>query len=461
MAPRATPPRVRPAIRCRRGLASPASSPVLGLRALSACPCCRSSSRAGNLRNGDERVADRLPLGIAAERSLQRKRHVRRPALAQVGRGSSEEQILKILVGEEAHRSIPVWSKYSGAPNRLYRAYRRTSRYLSPSKTHPVRRPCTSTATRMDDRHACLPLNVGLLSRLSPAHWPRRRQRMETMEVLALVGGHVEQEILLRNEYLAAENDILKSKLEGRLRFTDSERIRLAKIAKEIGRKGLQDVPCVVKPETLLRWYRDLVAKKFDGSKHRAYPGHPKVDPEVEALVVRFAKENPSWGYDRIQGALANLGHHISDQTVGNILERHGIPPAPKRQNGLRWHDFIEQHKDSMAAADFFTTEVLTAQGLLTLYVLFVIHVGSRRVHIAGITPCPHEKWTMQAARNLTMAGIGFLAGMRYLIHDRDGKFCPAFDNILRSAGVEIVKLPPRSPNLNPVRGALGQISQR
>ena len=153
---------------------------------------------------------------------------------------------------------------------------------------------------------------------------------MESTEVLAMVGGHVDEELLLRNEYLAAENEILKSKLNGRIRFTDPERIRLAKVSKRLGRKGLRGVPCIVKPDTLLRWHRELVSKKFDGSKRRRYPGRPKVSPQVEQLVVQLANENLTWGYDRIQGALANLGHTISDQTVCNILKRNGIPVRSK-----------------------------------------------------------------------------------------------------------------------------------
>jgi putative transposase len=274
---------------------------------------------------------------------------------------------------------------------------------------------------------------------------------MESAEVLALVGGHVEAEILLRNEYLAAENAILKSKLEGRLRFTHEERVRLAKIGKQLGRKALADVGPIVKPDTILKWFRELVAKKFDGSKHRRYPGRPRVDPEVERLVVRFAEANSTWGYDRIQGALANLGYEIADQTVGNILKRNGIPPAPTRSRNTTWADFIRAHADSIVAADFFTAEVLTGGGPVTFYVLFFIHLASRRVRIAGITEHPDEKWMMPIARNETMVDYGFLDGRRYLIHDRDGKFCPAFRRIIKDAGVEPLKLPARSPNLNPV----------
>src|SRR6266480_5674740 len=153
------------------------------------------------------------------------------------------------------------------------------------------------------------------------------------LQVLAYVTGSINQELLLRNEYLVAENHILKSQIKGRLRWSDGERATLAEIAKRLGRKALREIACIAKPDTILAWYRKLVAQKFDGSKYRQYPGRPPVSSEVEALVVRMARENSGWGYDRIVGALANLGHHVSDQTVGNILRRHGIAPAPKRSH--------------------------------------------------------------------------------------------------------------------------------
>ena len=192
------------------------------------------------------------------------------------------------------------------------------------------------------------------------------------------------------------------------------------------------------------------IAKKFDGSANRNYPGRPRVDPDVKQLIVRLATDNRDWGSDRIVGALANLGHEVSDQTVGNILQRHGIPPAPERKKTTTWKEFIRSHQAVLAATDFFTTEVWTLSGLVTYYVLFVMHVATRRVHIAGLTPFPTECWMTQVARNLTMADVGFLVDQRYLIHDRDGKYCSAFDTILKDSGVTPVRLPPRSPNLNP-----------
>jgi len=150
------------------------------------------------------------------------------------------------------------------------------------------------------------------------------------LRLLGYVTGSVNQELLLQNEYLAAENRILRTKLPARLRLSDPERVTLAEIGKRVGRKALREITSVAKPDTILAWYRKLIAQKFDGSKRRQYPGRPRIDEKLEALVVRMARENPGWGYDRIAGAMANLGYEVSDRTVGNILRRHGIAPAPR-----------------------------------------------------------------------------------------------------------------------------------
>src|SRR5215831_17251378 len=253
------------------------------------------------------------------------------------------------------------------------------------------------------------------------------RDRFHWARLLAFVTGLVNQELLLRNEYLVAENRILRAHLPARLRLSDAERSTLAEIAKRVGRKALKDIAQVAKPDALLAWYRRLVAQKFDGSRYRANPGRPRVSPKVEELVVRFARENRGWGYDRFVGALANLGHPVSDQTVGNILRRHNIAPAPQRSRITTWKEFIQSHMDVLGGADFFTVEVLTWRGLVTYYVLFFIQVGSRRVRLGGITRHPESSWMQQVARNATMEGTGYLNGCRYLLRDRDRKFCPDF----------------------------------
>src|SRR3954469_1118039 len=251
--------------------------------------------------------------------------------------------------------------------------------------------------------------------------------------LLAYVTGLVNQKLLLQNEYLAAENRILRAYLPARVRLSDPERCTLAEIGKRLGRAALQQVACVAKPDTILAWYRRLIARKWDGSKFRTSPGRPRVAPELEALIVRFARENSGWGYDRIVGALANVGHAVSDQTVGNILRRYGIQPAPKRSRHTTWKDFIASHMAILAGTDFFTVEVLTWRGLATYYVLFFMHLETRRVTIGGITKHPTEEWILQIGRNATDASSGCLKQCRYVLHDRDSKFTASFRETLQS----------------------------
>jgi transposase InsO family protein len=267
--------------------------------------------------------------------------------------------------------------------------------------------------------------------------------------VLAYVSGLVNQELLLQVEYLAAENRILRAHLPDRLRLTNEERCTLAEIGKRLGRKGLQKIANVAKPDTILAWFRKLIAQKFDGSTYRSYPGRPASSPDVVRLIVRLARENSSWGYDRIAGALSNLGHKVSDQTVGNVLHRHGIAPAPKRSQTTGWKDFIASHMSVIAGMDFFTVEILTWRGLITYYVLFAIQLETRRVILAGVTRHPTEEWMQQVARNLTDSESGTLGHQRFLLHDRDTKFCSGFRSILLDSGLQPLRLPARSPNLN------------
>jgi len=272
---------------------------------------------------------------------------------------------------------------------------------------------------------------------------------MDWKTILAYITGSVDEELLLRNEYLAKENRIFREQIKGRVKLTDGQRKTLAEIGKKLGRKALEEVASIVKPDTILAWHRRLVAKKFNGSEHRTYPGRPRIQKEIEDQIIRCARENPGWGYDRIVGALSELGYTISDQTVGNVLKRNGIVPAPERKRHTTWRQFIRSHMDVLVATDFFTTEVCTLGGLVTFYVLFFIELSTRRVRLAGITPNPDERWMMQIARNETMVDWGFLDGKKYLIHDRDSKYCDAFLRIIKDADVKPVKLPAHSPNLN------------
>jgi putative transposase len=192
-----------------------------------------------------------------------------------------------------------------------------------------------------------------------------------------------------------------------------------------------------------------LVAKKWDYTDRRKTHGRPRVRQEIVDLVLRLARENPNWGYDRIQGTIANLGHEISDQTVGNILKQHGIDPAPERKRKTTWKMFIKSHWEVLASIDFTTVEVWTRGGLVTYYLLFVMELATRRVHFAGCTTNPDGIWMKQVTRNLIDCEEGFLNGSRYLIMDRDPKFTQAFRGTLKNQGIESVVLPPRSPNLN------------
>jgi transposase InsO family protein len=272
---------------------------------------------------------------------------------------------------------------------------------------------------------------------------------MDWAHILAYVTGMVDQELLARNEYLAAENRILKAQLKGRLQLSDTDRATLGEIGHRLGRKALAEVATVARPDTILAWYRKLVARKFNGSQARRGPGRPRISREVEQLIVRLAAENRDWGYDRIVGALANLGYEVSDQTVGNVLRRHGLPPAPERKRTTTWPGFIRTHLALLAGTDFFTAEVLTLRGLITYYVLFFIHLESRRVVIAGVTVHPDEPWMRQMARNVTMEGCGALRDCRYLLHDRDTKYTQSFRAMIASGRIETLVLPACSPNLN------------
>ena len=242
--------------------------------------------------------------------------------------------------------------------------------------------------------------------------------------LLTLLAGWIHRRQLDAIEYLKEENRLLKECLgDRRIRFTDAERRRLARRAHALGRKALSDLDTLVTPDTLMRWYRTLVAQKWTYT-HRRGPGRPRTVNAIVQLIMRMALENRSWGYTRIQGALANLGHHVGRGTIANVLREHGI-------------------------------QVFTLRGLVTHHVLFVLDLASRTVKIVGITTHPHEQWMMQMARNLTDVEEPFLRHTRFLIMDRDAKYCATFRAVLTRERVEPIRLPPRSPNLNSFANAL------
>jgi putative transposase len=221
-------------------------------------------------------------------------------------------------------------------------------------------------------------------------------------------------------DYLVEENRILREQLgERRVRLNDEQRRRLAVRAKALGRAALNGVAGIVTPETLLRWYRNLVAEKYDGSRCRTM-GRATTAAAIAKLVVRMARDNPGWGYTRIRGALFNLGHDVGRNTIKRTLSDAGLEPAPERSRSTSWKTFLKAHWGAVAAVDFFTVEVLTMTGLVRYFVLFVIDLRSRRVQIAGTAHQLSSGWMAQMARNLTDAGDGFLRTMRYLIHDRE-----------------------------------------
>jgi putative transposase len=250
----------------------------------------------------------------------------------------------------------------------------------------------------------------------------------------------------LENDFLRAENRVLRD-LQGDKRPHLAERHRrlLVKYGMPI-RDRLAEVISIVKPETLLTWNRRMKQKKWDYSRRKKRIGRPPKSDAVEGLIVRLAEEN-AWGYVRITGELRKLGHAVSPSGVRDILKKHGLPPSPNRK-GLSWKTFIQSHLDVTWAADFFTEEVWTKTGLVTFYVLIFIHLKTRRIWIAGCTPNPESAWMRQQAKNLVMTVAEPPEACRYLIHDRDTSFL-AFDDVLKSDPIEVVKTSIHSPWCN------------
>jgi transposase InsO family protein len=250
-------------------------------------------------------------------------------------------------------------------------------------------------------------------------------------------------------EYLRAENRVLRTRLgPERLLFTDAERRLLAEKGKPLGRKVLAEIASLATPATILRWYRTMVAAKYDASRSRRAPSRPPARADRVRQLLVMARENPSWGYTRLRGALENLGLGLGRSTIQRILKEHGIEPAPVRGKTMPWKTFLKAHWGAIAAADFFSVEVLTRGGLVRYLVLFVIDLKTRRVHVAGVTRRPDRAWMAQIARNLTDA-TGFLRGFGHLIVDRDPLYTAQFRSVLAAAGVHLLRLPAKSPNLN------------
>ncbi|MCD4826133.1 MAG: integrase core domain-containing protein [Phycisphaerae bacterium] len=266
---------------------------------------------------------------------------------------------------------------------------------------------------------------------------------------MAVVSALMDEQSRLAVEYLKEENRVLRERLgEKRVRLTNAQRRRLAVKAKALGRKTLGEVTELFSPDTILGWFRKLVAEKYDGSPNRK-GGRPKVSREIVDLAVRLAKENRGWGHRRICSYAIYLGYSISESTVLRIMEDHGLNPSPKEKRKTTWKEFIGSHMDVLAAVDFFSVELLTPKGLVRCMVFFAIHLDTRRVEILGVKPDPASPWVKQVARNATDENDGFLRSRRYLIHDRDPLFTEGFRDILEAADVETIRIPPKSPDLN------------
>ena len=253
-------------------------------------------------------------------------------------------------------------------------------------------------------------------------------------------------------DYLIAENKILKrvidtlsEKKKKRIIFTDTERISLVKYGLRLG-KRMKDVVTIVKPETILDWHRKLKKKKWDYSHRKKKMGRTKTPDETKELIVKMASEN-NWSPRRISGELKKCGHQACATTVRTILLQSGITPTSDNTH-ISWKKFISSHMHNIWATDFFTEEVWTTFGLVTFYVLFFIHLQTRRVYIAGCTPNPEANWTAQQARNFSMVLDEIPQECKYLIHDRDGSFIP-FDKVIKTEGIKVIKTPPRSPQCN------------
>ena len=260
--------------------------------------------------------------------------------------------------------------------------------------------------------------------------------------VLAVLTGWLDRQERQAVAYLMEENRILRRQLgRQRLQFTDHDRRRLAVHGHRLGRRILRQIASVVTPDTILRWHRQLIVRKWTYTHTRS--DRHGVLAEIRRLVVRMAKDNPTWGYTRIQGALKNVGHRVGRSTIARILKAQGLAPVPGRPTS--WRTFLRAHWGAVAGADFFTTEVWTWRGLVTYYTVFVIDLASRRVQIVGSTPHPDSLFMRQVSRTLTAAD-GVLSAHRVLICDRDAKWSEDVRQLLDDACVHVVRTPFRAP---------------
>jgi putative transposase len=253
----------------------------------------------------------------------------------------------------------------------------------------------------------------------------------------------------LREEVMVLKEALAKATRKTRIDLSAEQRRRLALKGKELTAKERRDCCQIARPETILGWFRQLAAQKYDSSETRK-SGRPRKAADIRKLVLRLARENLGWGYTRIRDALRGLKIEIGRTTVANILAEAGIEPAPERQRKRTWHRFLRSHWETLYACDFFHVEVLGAFGTVRYMVFFVIEIKTRAVQIAGVRIAPDGDWMEQIARNLLDPVDGFLRNASYLIHDRDPVFTEAWTALLQTGGVECVPIPAHSPNCNP-----------
>jgi len=272
-----------------------------------------------------------------------------------------------------------------------------------------------------------------------------------TRLIAATILARQNKRLIAEVAYLRLEIGYLREQIPKghRFSFTDRRRMRFARAALGVGWMRLAAIASVAKAATTRVWHRLMTMGKF-GLK-RAGPGRHRIDAEIEQVIIRMAQDNPGWGQHRIHGELLKLEIEVSPRTIAAILDRHGLLPAPERTTDWSWKRFVTEKADALVATDFLTVDVLGLLGKTTYDVLFAIRLASRRAELLGVTEHSNADYMTQVARNATMEDSGWLrqVGCRYLIHDRDTKFCGRWKDVLNAAGIETVPIPPRSPNLN------------
>ena len=263
----------------------------------------------------------------------------------------------------------------------------------------------------------------------------------------------IDKELYKAIDYLKTQVEVLieqQEKQNKRILLTNKQRMRVAAKAKKLSRKMLEQCTVLFTPDTIIGWYNKLIAQKYDGTYNRGKVGRPQITLEIVNLIIKFKKENPRWGYKKIRDQIVYLGYKISKSSVKNILIENGYDPEPDLTVRSTWHEFIKSHWNVLSACDFFTIELLVGRKLIRCTVFFVMELATRKVFFAPIKLQPDGDYMKQTARILTDCEDGFLKGKKYLIHDRDPLYrTEGFYELLKNSGINPVKLPARSPNLN------------